>query len=75
MRVAGRIADGLLATQQGHDLVGTHARDILPGGSVAQSPDQSLPPALGPLSADDLESAADLDNLDFVPRVQAELGP
>src|SRR5579862_6503206 len=75
MRVAGRIAAGLLATEEGHDLIGAHARDVLPGGGAAQPPDQPLPPALGPLGADDLESAIHLDDLDLVPGVQPVLGP
>src|ERR1039457_2864994 len=62
-RVAGRMA-GSLATQQRHDLVGAHTRHVLPGGRVAQPPDQPLPSALGPLDADDLKRAADLDDLD-----------
>src|ERR1700761_2029381 len=75
IRVAGRIAAGLLATEEGHDLVGAHARGLLPAGGAAQPADQPLPPALGSLRADDLEGATDLDDLDLVPRVQAELGP
>lgn len=33
--VAGWIAVGLLATERGHDLVGAHARDVLPGDGAA----------------------------------------
>src|SRR5581483_205735 len=73
-RVAGRIA-GLFATQQRHDLVGAHARDVVPGGGVAQAAGQPPPPGLGPLGADDPERTADLDNLDLVPSVQPVLGP
>ena len=75
MRVAGRIAAGLLATEEGHDLVGAHASDVLPGGGAAQPPDQPLPAALGPLCADDLKGTAHLDDLDLVPGVQPVLGP
>src|SRR3954471_8825543 len=75
MRVAGRIAAGLLATQQGHDLVGAHARDVLPAGGAAQPPGQPLPSAFGSFGAHDLEGAAYLDDLDLVPRAQPELGP
>src|SRR5579863_5198910 len=74
-RVAGRIAAGSLATQQRHDLVGAHARHVLPGGGVAQTPDQPLPPALCSLGADDLKRAANLDDLDLIPGVQPVLGP
>src|SRR5450756_65046 len=74
-RVAGRMAAGSLATQQRHDLVGAHAGHVLAGGGVAQSPDQPLPPALGPLSADDLKLPADLDDLDLISGVQPVLGP
>src|ERR1700721_302975 len=74
-RVAGRIADGSLATQQRHDLVGAHARHLLAGRRIAQSADHPLPPALGSLDADDLKRAADLDDLYLVPGVQPVLGP
>jgi len=63
------------ADQQRHDLVGAHARHVLAGGGVAQPPDQPLPPALGPLSADDLKLPANLDDLDLISGVQPVLGP
>ena len=61
----GRSAEGLLATEQRHDLVGAHARHILAGSRIAESPDQPLPPALGPFRADDLEDAALRELPDF----------
>lgn len=60
-RVAERIAATSFATEQRHDLVGTHARYFLAGGRAVQPANQSLPSALGPLSADDLQRVADLD--------------
>src|SRR5579875_2451335 len=74
IRVAGRMAAGLLATQQRHDLVGGHARHIPPGGGVPQPPGQPLPSAFGSLTPDDLQCAVDLDDLDFVARVQPVFG-
>src|SRR5579864_2732041 len=65
-KIAGRIAAGSLATQQRHDLVGAHTRHLLAGCRVAQPPDQSLPPALGSLDADDLKRAASLHDLDLI---------
>src|SRR5580698_10586596 len=67
-RVEGRCSEALLATEQRHDLVGAHARHILAGGCTAEPPDQPLPPALCPFGADDLEDAANLDDLDLIPR-------
>src|SRR5712691_456390 len=74
-RVAERIAVRSFATEQRHDLVGAHARYFLTTGRVAQPADQPLPSALGPLSADDLQRAGDLDDLHLIPGVQPVLGP
>src|SRR6202042_3519648 len=73
--VARWIAERSLATQQRHDLVGAHACHVLAGGRVAQPPDQPLPPGFGSLGADDLERAADLDDLDLIAGVQPVLVP
>src|ERR1035437_8055493 len=72
-RVAGRSAGASLATEQRHDLVGAHARHVLAGGRTAEPPDQPLPPALSPFGADDLERAANLDDLDIIPGMQPVL--
>src|SRR5581483_2610197 len=74
-RVAGRIAAGSFATQQRHDLVGAHARDVVPGGGVTQPAGQPLPPGPGSLGADNPERTADLDDLDLIAGVQPVLGP
>src|ERR1035437_4766280 len=83
-RVAGRSAGASLATEQRHDLVGAHARHVLAGGRPphllaggrpADPPAQPLPPALSPFGADDLERAANLDDLDIIPGMQPVLGP
>src|SRR5579859_1936043 len=73
--VAGRIAAGSLATQQRHDLVGTHARDVPAGGRVTQPPDQPLPPTLCSLGTDDLQRTTSLDDLDLIPGMQPVFDP
>src|SRR5262249_34123236 len=74
-RVAGRIAARSFATEQRHDLVGAHASYFVTSSRATQPADQSLPSALGPLGAYDLQRVADLDDLNFIPGVQSVLSP
>src|SRR5580692_10532559 len=60
IKVAVRMAAGLFATQQRHDLIGAHARHVLSGGGIPQPPGQPLSPALGSLAPDDLQRAVGL---------------
>src|SRR5256886_13537203 len=73
-RVAGRIAAGLLGTEQVHDLVGAHSLDVRARRGVAQPPDQALTPGLRPLGLDDPQAPVDLHHLDLIAFTQAELG-
>src|SRR5258708_10632824 len=74
-RVAGLIAARSVATEQRHDLVGTHAIHGPAGSRVPQSPHQALAPSFGPLGAHDRQGTADLDNLYLVARIQDVLRP
>src|SRR5690348_14074313 len=74
-RVAGRIGVGSLATEQRHDLVGTHARYISRSCRITQPPDQPLAPAFCALLAHYLQRTVHLGNLNLVAGMQAELGP
>jgi hypothetical protein len=62
--VVGLTAPGSLATEQRHDLVRAQARHGTAGRSVAQPPDQALPPGLRSLRTHDLQRAVDVDDLE-----------
>jgi hypothetical protein len=74
-RVAGPAARvPLLATEQCHDLGGTHAFDIAAGCRSAQAADKTLPSRLGALGAHDLQRAGDFHDLYLIALMQVVLG-